>query len=158
MAKLETELKRHVRHKRLTVWSESYEPSLRGGGNGVPDTQVLLCGLLFPIEFKVGFIEKGLLRSSVRPAQISWNAKFSRAGGIALLLVGVECQDDWMIYLMPGAMIGEIEAGVRYDKRIIKCITPEQNLNKKLVEYINDEWEGVLRHMDKRWKRNRIGT
>lgn len=153
MAKDETELKRYARARHLG-WSETYEPSLRGGGIGIPDTQFMLAHVLFPIEFKVGVIQDAHLIAMPRPSQISWHARFSRAGGIALVAVGVRCERDWMIYILPGGHIGNLREGVRIKDRSVRCVTPEQNFTKQLTDYINDEWQGILRNMDKRGKRD----
>lgn len=92
----ETEYKRAFRNL-VGVWSEVYE-TRSGGGVGYPDVQLLVGGLLLPVEVKVGELvdpktvvgpqaQEFLRPERVRPSQISWHHEFREAGGTAFVLV-----------------------------------------------------------------------
>lgn len=75
-------------------WSEAYEPR-RGSGTGMPDIQILLDGLLLPIELKLGEIKNGrVFADEFQPAQVSWHYRFNQAGGVAIFIVGVSLYDN----------------------------------------------------------------
>ena len=75
--------------KNWSGWLNSYEPR-RGATIGIPDIQVLVKGVLVPIELKAGVLVGEVLKTKkVRASQINWHHKFSEAGGMSLVMVGV---------------------------------------------------------------------
>ena len=75
--------------KNWSGWLNSYEPR-RGATIGIPDIQVLVKGTLVPIELKAGVLVGEVLKTKkVRASQINWHHKFSEAGGMSLVMVGV---------------------------------------------------------------------
>ena len=94
----EGEFKTWVRDafKRAGIWFEAYEPR-RGGGVGIPDTQILIEGVLYPLELKVcelgrskfGKVDDEIIWSKdVRPDQIGWHERFKSAGGWSAFIIG----------------------------------------------------------------------
>lgn len=68
----------------------------------MPDMQILAKLKLLPIELKVGEVRNDrLFPEEVRPAQVSWHERFYRAGGYALVIVGVSCAKGWYAWAMP---------------------------------------------------------
>ena len=85
---LERQFKLWIR-KNWSGWLNSYEPR-KGATIGIPDIQVLVRGALVPIELKVGVLVGEVLKTKkVRASQINWHHKFSEAGGMSLVMVGV---------------------------------------------------------------------
>lgn len=79
-------------------WSEAYEPR-RGSGTGMPDLQLLVRGMLLPVELKVGWIEDDVLHiHDVEPAQVSWHVRFWAAGGESSFVVGIPDGKGWQVY------------------------------------------------------------
>jgi len=96
----ETDFKRKFRQS-ILGWSEAYEPS-RGSGTGYPDVQVLLSGVLIPVEAKVAKLDQGVIRSrDIRPAQIGWHYRLMKAGGKSSFVFGVLERKLWSAYVFP---------------------------------------------------------
>jgi hypothetical protein len=82
----ETEYKRKFREI-CGCWTEVYEPA-RGSGTGYPDVQMLVDGVLIPVEMKRGDIKNGFVRPHrIRPSQIAWHHAFGAAGGKSHFLI-----------------------------------------------------------------------
>lgn len=96
----ETDFKRKFRQSVLE-WSEAYEPS-RGSGTGYPDVQVLLRGVIVPVEVKIALVSQGVLWSrDIRPAQIGWHYRLMKAGGKSAFVFGVLERKLWSAYVFP---------------------------------------------------------
>lgn len=109
----ETEFKNWWR-KRYKGLSDVHEPR-RSIGEGFPDVTVLDkgSGLLLPIEFKIGWWDEGRLMCKFEPAQPAWHINFMRAGGRALICVGVANKKSWDVYqVIPGMWLMEWEKGI----------------------------------------------
>ncbi len=100
----ELALKRWFRRK-YDGWSEAYEPR-HGSGTGMPDLQILMEGVLLPVELKVGRLTRNKERLFIfgfEPSQISWHIRFWQSGGKAIILVGfpgIE-QTQWELWELP---------------------------------------------------------
>jgi hypothetical protein len=93
----EIDFKRWFR-KQVDGWSECVEPGI-GSGMGIADLLVLKGKLLLPIELKVGHINKGKLYCRrIRPDQIEWLWRLSKASGDVRLVIGVEDHGKWEAY------------------------------------------------------------
>lgn len=92
--------------KRWTGWFETYQPG-RGGGVGVPDTQIMAHPpLLVPIELKRGQISAGrLFADDLRPAQVSWNTRFTLAGGKSYFIIGIGEPKAIAFYIAPSQIV-----------------------------------------------------
>lgn len=89
--------------KRWASWIDRYEPR-KGSSTGAPDTQLLVKGILRPVEFKVGMIVGGrIMPYEVRPAQVSWHTRLAAAGGKSFFIVGV-MQTDVLVFFMAEAL------------------------------------------------------
>lgn len=96
--KSETEFKRWYRGQ-LKDWSDTVEQA-RGSVEGFPDIVVLVGSFFGPVEVKVGTVKGDMLfPEKVRPAQIGWLDRYTRAGGIARLVVGVWAKGKWSAYM-----------------------------------------------------------
>lgn len=74
--------------RRWKGWISSYEPR-RGSTIGIPDLQIIVCGIIVPIELKVGTVVDGeLFCHDIRPAQIQWHRSLREAGARSFFLVG----------------------------------------------------------------------
>lgn len=63
------------------VWSCLYEPG-RGSAVGYPDLQLLIGGVLCPVEIKTCVVKNGAVYpSQIRPSQIYWHHDLLSAGG-----------------------------------------------------------------------------
>jgi hypothetical protein len=104
MNKEELDFKRFVRGK-WPHWSCAYEPGI-GSNGGYPDLQLMepKTNRLLPVELKVGGLKDHLvITKEVRPAQVVWHHNFHRAGGRAVLLVGVrDKRGNWDGFAYPG--------------------------------------------------------
>jgi hypothetical protein len=71
----------------------------------VPDIQVLLNGALLPLELKAGRLARDKSRlfiHELEPSQVSWHIRFWRAGGRAIILVGLPgVRSEWEVYELP---------------------------------------------------------
>lgn len=84
----EIEFKRWIK-KHWPGWFSCYEFA-PGATPGVADIQILVKGIIVPIELKVGSIENNLLEvERIRPAQIKWHNDLFNAGGYSFFLVAV---------------------------------------------------------------------
>lgn len=116
----ETDLKNWFR-KKYSGWSDVHEPR-RSLGQGFPDVTILVRNqrvggcYLVPIEFKVGRFDTSgrLLVSGFEPAQVSWHYNFRKAGGYALIAVGVKVvKQGWELWeVTPGDWMREWKLGV----------------------------------------------
>lgn len=115
----ETELKNWFR-KRFKGWSDVHEPR-NTMGQGFPDVSTLFKHprsgefYLVPIEFKVGEWKGSVLHvSGFEPAQVSWHYNFRKAGGFALIAVGVRIgKKDWALWKVdPGDWMREWRKGI----------------------------------------------
>lgn len=90
-------------------WLESYEPR-KGGGVGIPDLQILVDGVLVPIELKwgsrIGFAGN-LYIDEVEPVQVRWHKLFDVAGGTSWFLVGCDCTGGFEVYLYKAPYVVE---------------------------------------------------
>lgn len=111
----ETEFKNWWR-KRFKGWSDAVEPRL-SIGQGFPDVSALFKERhgheLVPIEFKIGWWKDGRLHAKFEPAQPAWHIRFKRAGGYALICVGIATAKSWDAYMvMPGDWMMQWEEGI----------------------------------------------
>ena len=68
-------------------WLSSYE-SARGGTLGVADLQILVKGILVPVELKVGEVKSGKLFSDqIRASQVKWHRDLYKAGGYSIFAI-----------------------------------------------------------------------
>jgi hypothetical protein len=111
MAKVkdETRYKRFVRkaYEERGHWTGAYEPAM-GSDVGYPDIQVLSpAKRLLPCELKVGEVVGGIVfPREVRGDQVVWARNFWRAGGISIMMIGVETSKDrWDTYAVTGEMM-----------------------------------------------------
>lgn len=97
----ELKFKRWFRDK-FKGWSEAYEPR-RGGGNGIPDIQLLIDRMVVPVELKVGYTDNDMLYVyEIEPSQVSWHIQFWRAGGVANIVVGIPSgKQSWEVLTLP---------------------------------------------------------
>lgn len=117
----ETKLKNWFR-KRYAGWSDVHEPR-NTMGQGFPDVLILAKhpsggSYFIPIEFKVGHWKNGILHvSGFEPAQVSWHYNFRKAGGTAMIAVGIRSgKNDWEIWeVIPGDWIMEWRKGIPED-------------------------------------------
>lgn len=100
--------------RRRGHWIESYEPR-RGSGMGIPDIQVLLpseslgLSVLLPIELKIGKITRNrLFPREIRGSQIVWHRDFRRAGGKAMVLVGIPAAEGYQMFFASGPLLDDL--------------------------------------------------
>jgi len=84
----------------------------KGGTPGTPDAELLLDGVIIPVELKVGIYKCGLdvVKADVRAEQILWHNRLWRAGGKSVFMVEVN-HPFLKCVVVPGFMAAELAAG-----------------------------------------------
>lgn len=148
MARPETVYKRFTL-KAWQGWSELYEPGL-GSGVGYPDVQ-LMCPSshrLLPLEYKVGTVRKGrIFPAEVRPSQIVWHYKFSRAGGVSAIIIGVKrpgSDNVWDSYAIDGKRLSDEDWELGFELNSCFKFGPD-HLNEDLQRLIINAFGGTLK-------------
>ena len=72
-------------------WIDWLEPSV-GFGSGRPDCDILVDGIIFPVELKVGEKDGYIFTiKSLKKSQIVWHTLFNNKGGISCFLIKTNC-------------------------------------------------------------------
>lgn len=134
MSNKERDFKKWFR-EHCPFWIESYEPR-RGSGVGIPDLQIAIDGILFPIELKTGAIDDWEVcwPDEVRPDQIGWHKRAGDAQISTFLCIGVKKTDGWSMLWVDGLDMRHWSEGYEVNGRMCRLIDDWSKLSVQLFK------------------------